>query len=300
MKPWASLALTAAACATVANCKLPWTPAAGGASQVVATVQGRQITKEDLDAEMAGTSAPDAAHRQGAEASALRDMIARDIMAKAARAQGLDRTPAFRRQVARLTDTLLAQALQEKLAASPPPASRTQALAFMAGHPDLFAQRKIFTLDQIRLAPPSDPGLLKALSGLTSLDQIAAALAQSKTPFQRDTAQLDAIGAAPALVEALTKAPPGQLFVLPQGPILSINQIKATRVEPFSGEPAIAYAQKILTTQSDRGALQNGLKALFVKAAKQVKVAKGYELANPTLDLDSPSITSPTKPPSGG
>jgi EpsD family peptidyl-prolyl cis-trans isomerase len=266
----------------------------------VATVEGRQITKAELDAEMAGAPAPDAAHRPGAEANVLRDIIARDIMAKAARAQGLDRTPAFRREAARLTDTLLAQALQEKLAAAPPPTTRAQAMAFMGAHPDLFAQRKIFVLDQIRMAPPSDPTLLKALSGLTSLDQIAVALAQSKTPFQRDTAQLDAIGAAPALVEALAKAPPGQLFVLPQGAILSINQIKATRVEPFAGEPAITYAQKILTTQADRGAVQNGLKALFAKAAKQVKVAKGYELANPTLNLDAPVLASPAKPVSGG
>jgi EpsD family peptidyl-prolyl cis-trans isomerase len=267
---------------------------------VVATVQGRQITKADLDAEMAGAPPPDAAHRQGAEASALRDIIARDIMAGAARAQGLDRTPDFRREEARLSDTLLARALQEKLAAAPPPTTRAQALAFMGAHPDLFAQRKIFALDQIRLAPPSDPNLLKALSGLTSLDQIAGALAQSKTPFQRDTAQLDAVGAAPNLVEALVKAPPGQLFVLPQGAILSINQIKAVRVEPFSGEPAIAYAQKVLSTQADRGAVQNGLKALFAKAAKQVKVAKGYELANPTVNLDTPAPAAPPRPGSGG
>jgi EpsD family peptidyl-prolyl cis-trans isomerase len=300
MKPWAKLALSAAACVVLTDCKLPWTAAAGGGSQVVATVQGRQITKADLDAEMAGAPAPDAAHLQGAEANALRDMIARDIMARAARAQGLDRTPAFRREVTRVSDTLLAQALQEKLATTPPPTTRAAAMAFMGAHPDLFAQRKIFTLDQIRLAPPSDPALLKALSGLTSLDQIAAALAQSKTPFQRDTAQLDAVGAAPALVEALAKAPPGQLFVLPQGAILSINQIKATRTEPFTGEPAIAYAQKVLTTQADRGAVQNGLKVLFAKAAKQVKVAKGYELANPTLDLATPPVASPAKPVSGG
>ncbi len=300
MKPWASAALTAAACLALAECKLPWAPTAGAAPQVVATVQGRQITKEDLDVEMAGSPAPDTAHRRGAEANALRDIIARDIMAGAARAQGLDRTPAFRREEARVTDTLLAQAFQEKLAAAPPPPTRAQALAFMGAHPDLFAQRKIFALDQIRLAPPSDPALLKALSGLTSLDQIVAALSQSKTPFQRDTAQLDAVGAAPALVDALVKAPAGQLFVLPQGAILSINQIKATRVEPFTGEPAIAYAQKVLTSQADRGAVQNGLKALFAKAAKQVKVAKGYELANPTLNLVTPSLASPAKPGSGG
>jgi hypothetical protein len=248
---------------------------------------------------MAGGLASDAAHRQGAEANALRDIIARDIMASAARARGLDRTPAFRREEVRITDTLLAQALQQKLAATPPPTTRAEALAFMGAHPDLFAARKIFTLDQIRLAPPADPALLKALSGLTSLDQIAAALAQSKTPFQRDTAQLDAVDAAPALVEALAKAPPGQLFVLPQGAILSINQIKATRIEPFAGEPAIAYAQKVLTTQANRDAVQNGLKALFAKAAKQVKVAKGYELANPTLDLNAPSRANPAKPASG-
>jgi len=300
MKRWASLALTVSACVALADCKLPWTQNEGGGPQVVATVQGRQITKEDLDAEMAGAPASDATHRQGAEANALRDMIARDIMARAARAQGLDRTPAFRREEARITDTLLAQALQQKLAAAPKPMTRAQALAFMGAHPDLFAARKIFTLDQIRLAPPSDPSLLKALSGLTSLDQIAAALAQSKTPFQRDTAQLDAVGAAPALVEALAKAPPGQLFVLPQGAILSINQIKSTRIQPFAGEPAIAYAQKVLTTQADRGAVQNGLRDLFAKAAKQVKVAKGYELANPTLNLDAPSLANPTKAASGG
>lgn len=300
MKPWANAALTAAACVALADCKPPWTPAAGAGPQVVATVQGRRIMKEDLDLEMAGAAPPDAAHRQAAEASALRDIIARDIMARAARAQGLDRTPAFRREEARVTDTLLAQALQEKMAAAPPPITRAQAMAFMGAHPDLFAQRKIFSLDQIRLAPPSDPSLLKALSGLTSLDQIAAALSQAKTPFQRDTAQLDAVGAAPALVEALAKAPPRQLFVLPQGPILSINQIKATRIEPFTGEPAIAYAQKILTTQADRGAVQNGLKVLFAKAAKHVKVAKGYELANPTLNLDTPGLASPVKPGSGG
>jgi EpsD family peptidyl-prolyl cis-trans isomerase len=300
MKPWASVALAATACVALADCKLPWTPAAGAAPQVVATVQGRQITKEDLDAEMAGSPPPDAAHRQAAEANALRDMIARDIMAKAARAQGLDRTPAFRREEARVSDTLLARSLQEKLASAPPPTTRAQALSFMGAHPDLFAQRKIFTLDQIRLAPPSDPTLLRTLSGLTSLDQIAAALTQSKTPFQRDTAQLDAVSAAPALAEALAKAPPGQLFVLPQGSILSINQIKATRVEPFTGEPAIAYAQKVLTTQADRGAVENGLKALFARAAKQVKVAKGYEMANPTLNLDAPSSPGPIKAPSGG
>jgi len=300
MKRWASMALTVAACGALADCKLPWTQNAVAGRQVVATVQGRLITKEDVDAEMAGGPASDAAHRRGAEASALRDIIARDIMAKAARAQGLDRTPAFRREEARITDALLAQALQQKLAAAPAPTTRAEALAFMGAHPDLFAARKIFTLDQIRLAPPSDPSLLKALSGLTSLDQIAAALAQSKTPFQRDTAQLDAVSAAPALVEALAKAPPGQLFVLPQGAILSINQIKAARVEPFAGEPAIAYAQKVLSSQADRGAVQNGLKAIFAKAAKQVKVAKGYELANPTLDLDAPALASPAKPASGG
>jgi EpsD family peptidyl-prolyl cis-trans isomerase len=292
MNPWAKLALIAGACAALADCKPPW-PTAPARDPVLATVGGRKITAEDLKAEMATAPATDAAHRKMAEESVLRDMIARDILAQAARAQGLDKTAAFQRDKARLVDTLLVQSLQRKLAATAAAPTPAQAQAFMASHPDIFAQRKIFTLDQIRMAPPSDPALVKALGGQTSLDQIAQILTRNKVAFQRNAASLDALGAQPELVEALAKVPPGQLFVLPQGGVLAVNQIIGAKTVPFTGPEAQAYAQKILSAEGTQTAVQSGLKAIFVKSAKQVKIAKGYEASDPVASLGPPASLAP-------
>lgn len=280
----ARLTLVAGACAAVAACKLPW-PTPAPRDPVIATVGSSRITKGDLAAEMANAPNADPARRQAMEQSVLRDMIARDILAQAAHAQALDKTPAFQRDRTRLVDNLLAQALQRKLAASAAAPGQVQTEQFMTSHPDIFAQRKIFTLDQIRMAPPSDPALVKTLGEQTSLDQIAALLTLHKVPFQRAAASLDALGAQPELVEALAKVPPGQLFVLPQGGALSVNVIMGAKTVPFVGPEADAYAQKILTAQNTQAAVQSGVKAIFVKAAKTVKLTKGYEAADPVAAL---------------
>lgn len=284
MTPLARVTLVVGACATLGACKLPW-PTTAPRDPVIATVGSSRITKGDLDAEMATAPPADPARREAMEQSVLRDMIARDILADAAHDQGLDRTPAFQREKTRLLDTLLAQTLQRKLAASVGPPSQVQTEQFMAGHPDIFAQRKIFALDQIRMAPPSDPALVKTLGGQTSLNQIALVLAAHKVPFQRAATSLDALSAQPELVGALVKVPAGQLFVLPQGGVLSVNVITGVKTVPFTGPEADAYAQKVLTSQNTQTAVQSGVKAVFLKAAKKVKLAKGYEAADPVAAL---------------
>ena len=300
MKQIASLFLAAAACLALADCRLHREETNSAHSPVVATVGRQKITLDALNAEMTAPSPRDPGAHQAAADATLRNMIARDILSQAARRRGLDKTPTFERAKARIVDTMLVQALEQRLAAEAPPPTRAQAQQFMAARPDTFARRKIFVLDQLRMARPSDPALIAALGPMKSLDQIAALLTANRVPFQRDTAKLDAVGADPALIAALAKLPAGELFVLPQGQILSVNQIKGSSVVPFTGEPAIAYAQKTLAAQQSQSAVQVGLKALFVKAAKQVKLAKGYAGADPMAALTSPSAARAVSAPNTG
>ena len=284
---------------TLASCKTPWKAGSAPGAQVVASVGPQKVTLDDLRAEMPGPPPADAIARKAAEDSTLRNIVARDILARAARERGLDRTPSFQRAEARIIDTMLVQALQQKLAADVPAPTRVQAQAYVAQHPDIFARRKIFVLDQIRMARPSDPALVKALAPLKTLDQIAALLTQYRTPFQRDTARLDAVGANPALVGAVASLPAGELFVLPDGAVLSVNRVVQTVVVPFGGEPAIAYAQKTLSEQNIQVGVQAKLKALFAQAEKRVKFAKGYSGADPMAAFGSgpPRLSAP--PPGG-
>ena len=96
--------------------------------QVVATVDGDEITMRELRAELAGMTFPDANARKAAEQAALQSIINRKLVAKAALEAELDKTPDFALQKERANELLLAQALQKKIVdeARPPRARKPE------------------------------------------------------------------------------------------------------------------------------------------------------------------------------
>src|SRR5271165_576732 len=130
--------------------------------QVVANVDGREVTLRELNAEMGTATYPDPKARKAAEQVALRNIVARIILADAARAQGLDKTPDFALQKQRAIDTVLAQALQQKLISTVPQPTKEEAQSYISAHPDIFLERKVFVVDQIRM-PRVPLQVLKAL-----------------------------------------------------------------------------------------------------------------------------------------
>ncbi len=272
-------------------------PGLGGAqanppSPVIATVAGEKITKADLDAEIVAESpsgqAP-ATLDQSARDLALRGLIARRLLANAARAQGLDRTADYRETKARLEDSLLANALQDKFAATAKPPTDADVQAYMAAHPASFAARRIFGVDQMRFARPNDPALVQRMSAAASLDGLAAVLTAAHIPFQRTHVQVDGAAANPDLVEAMSKLPPGALFVLPASGLVTVNAVVGASVQPFTGAPAVAYARHILEAEARQTAVRQGLDAVFAKAAREVKTTKPYSVGNLSPSPPPPS-----------
>ena len=101
--PFACLALTACDLGKAKEAKAP-------AGQVVATVDGEEITARELRAELQGMSFPSPQARKSAEQAALQSIIDRKLLAKAAEEAKLDETPDFALQKAlRLTVTNLLQ-----------------------------------------------------------------------------------------------------------------------------------------------------------------------------------------------
>ena len=116
----------------------------------------------------------------------------------------------------RLEDGLLVQALQTKISGGMPAITKEDADRFVAAHPDIFAQRKVFTIEFIRMQRPSDPNIVKSFEPLKTLDQIEAVLKQDKIPYQRSTGNLDAVGADPRMIDAIVKLPAGRGLRHPQ------------------------------------------------------------------------------------
>jgi len=262
--------------------------------QVVATVDGREITLRELNAEMGTAAYPDPKTRKAAEQTALRNIVARTVLANAAREQGLDKTPDFALQKQRAIDSVLAQSLQQKLITSVPQPTKEEAQSFVGSHPDIFLERKVFVVDQLRMPRVPLP-VLKSLEPLKTMEEIEAVLSKDNIPHQRGDATLDAVGADPRLVDFILKLPPNEVFVLPSNDGLLVNRVKETKVIPFTGDPATEYAIKWLTRQRTQESVSRSFNQLLAASASKIQFNKDYAPPKP-VKTSGPPEAAPAAP----
>jgi EpsD family peptidyl-prolyl cis-trans isomerase len=245
--------------------------------QVVATVGSREITRRELQAEMGAAAAATPAAQKAAEQLALRRIIQRVILANAAKQQGLDKNPNFALLSQRADETILAELLESKTAASVPAPSAEEIQQYQQTHPDQFAQRKIFDVDQIRISQPSDPQLAKKLEPFKTLSDIVNYLNQNHIVYQRGPNVMDASAQSPDLLKAILALPPQEVFILSSSNQIFVSEITNTRVEPMTGEAATKYAQNVLKSQHVQDAVLKQLNNIIARANPSVKVAKEFE-----------------------
>ena len=245
--------------------------------QVAATVGTHEITIRELQSEVSTLPpAPPAAQKQQQQA-ALNLIIQRTILADAARKQGIDKDPNFLLLSQRTNDALLVRQLEAKIAAAVPASSQEEISQFQNANPDMFAQRKIFDVEQIRMAEPADQSVIKKLEPLKTLDQIADFLTQNKISFQRGTSSIDALGQNPKLVSAIVALPPQEVFIINAGNQVLINLVHATRVQPFTGDTANKFAGNYLRAQHTQDAVRRQMGILLAAAQRDVRFAKQYQ-----------------------
>jgi EpsD family peptidyl-prolyl cis-trans isomerase len=277
MKLRIGLVLGASACLLVAGCgnKAP-------SGQVAATVDGKEITMIDLRNEMGGFKAPDAKTRKAAEQAALDQIVTRKLLATAARDQKLDKTPEYAQEKDRLEDLLLVRLWQNRIAKAVPQPSKDEVDRFIAENPDLYAAHKVLLLDQIQMPRVNDPALYNELKPLKTLPEVAALLTSKKIPYRQGTAQMDAFSVPPQVLSQILKLPSDDVFVLPQGNVITISHVNEVRVTPVPAEAATKHATQYLRTTRAQEAVQRELSsALARERAKKgmVEYAKAYQPA---------------------
>ena len=247
---WAS-AVAIVACVAVSACRLPWQPAEAPTpkGQVVAVVKGEEITLTDLRTELAGAVGATPEAQKQVEQQGLEQIIGRKLLANAAHDQGLDKTPDFAVQKKRADETVLALLLQRKIAGQVPPPTRDEAEHFVAEHSEMFAQRRFLVVDQIRMKRPPDAQKLKELEPLKTMEDVEAWLVKQRVDYDRTVDTIDTLTSDARLIDFITKLPPAEVFVVPRGDVLLVNQIRETRSLPVTGDRAVNYALEAMRNQ---------------------------------------------------
>lgn len=244
--------------------------------QTVATVNGKDVTVHQLNAELMGVNLPEGEQRKQVEQAALQAVIGRQILADIARERGIDKSPSYLMQQRRANEALLVQMLRSDIASRIPPPTREDAEAYMRANPDLFAQRKIYQLDQIQFATPDDMNKVRRLEPLQTMEQVEQQLIQDRIEYRRGNARLDSVGTNPDLIRQIARLPEGEIFVVPQQGAIVASRITGVQVVPFEGEQAINYAMNLVQNQRMQQATERELKAKIEEARKTINYQKGF------------------------
>jgi EpsD family peptidyl-prolyl cis-trans isomerase len=276
------IAATGMSLLALAGCSKSGKPPEG---QVVATVDGKDVTIHELTAEIAqipnqGGDAP----RKLVESVALARVIERKMLVQEATKRKLDQNPQFLLARQRTEETLLVQALQADIVQKVTATPRENAQKFVADNPQVFGDRKIFTLDQIQFLRPANIDQLPLKDAKTMAD-VEKILVDANIEYRRAPQQLDSLTVNPALtteIVRLTSVANPEPFMFadqPAGapaPIIYVNSVTNSKTQPFTGERAIAYAQNILQRQETQKRLATELKTFQEAYKAKVVYGKGY------------------------
>lgn len=252
--------------------------------QVVARLNGEDITQLEVQAELAATPLPPNIERRDAERIALNNIITRRMLMNEAKARKLDQTPQFQQQQRRTSEQLFVQALAADIARKVEDPTMNDADNFIRENPSLFAQRKIFILDQIQFVRPENVNELP-LGQAKTMAEVEKVLSDARIEFRRLPATLDSLGANPAFIAEVVKVldrNPREVFVFANqqpgqpAPIITVNQVTETRIVPFTGDRARQFATNFLRNQSVQQALAAEVQRQQEAAKAQVVYQEGW------------------------
>ena len=257
--------------------------AAGGChkqtgGQVVAVVNGDEITQQQLNAELRGANLPQGADKKAVLSQVLQKLVERQLLVQQAKSEGIDKSPEYLEQVRRAQDNLALNLLAAKLSkkiALPDNAAITQ---FISANPTLFVARKRYALDQIVFAVPANAAkIVHDLQPAHTLDDVAGVLSANGIKFTRGKGQLDSASVPPEFANRIAALPAGEPFVVPSNGRMVASVITSATTTPTPAEQAAPAAMNLLRQK----AVSNAMQARLATAKSAAKIEYGEGFAPP-------------------
>lgn len=258
---------------------------AGPSGEVVATVNGKEITNQDLVAEARAGNNPHPDRR-----ALLQEVVARVLLSQSAHEQKLDAYPGYPSDLVRIQQSFLAEKALQKLLKAPAPPTPAAIAAFEAANPYLFASRAKLGLNEIRFETSDN---MKSLQGADDLAAVIAKLKAVNATFEQKTQTMDTAQMPAALSAHLVDAPLNQLQFFREGNTVLGVVVVARDPITLTPDQNAAIATQLMV----KGAAENQVKAAVdqLKAKANIVYQKGYAPPAPA----KPGVAPPSNATSG-
>lgn len=266
--------------------------------QVVAIVNGEEITLTELNAEIADLNVPQSADKNQVRAQVLQRMVDRRLLVQAAKEAGLDRDPNYLTQERRMQEQLLVSMFGKKAMDTIKVPEQAALDRFIASRPGAFAERKRYMLNQLVLEIPSDPKRLQSLESAKSLDEVASQLTAMGIAFQRTNGALDSANVPPQVLARIQALPPGEPFIVPNGNRLVVSVIAGSESVALPTDQARQLAVQAMRNEELNKIGESRLKE--AKAKAKIEYQAGFEpKAAPGAAQGTPAAAGNAAAPAG-
>ena len=239
------------------------------ATQVAAKVNADEITVHQVNYILARN--PNVKPEAAVEAK--REILDRLIEQQLAKQESieskLDRSPDTLQAIEAARSEILARAYLERIAATQPRPTEEEVKKYYAEHPELFARRRVFSLEEILVAPQEGlaAGLREQVAKARSMQDVAGWLKSRDAKFAVNSGVRAAEQIPLELLPKLQEMKDGaiQLFEAGDGRI-DVIRIVASKPVPVDEAAAMPRIQQFLFNQRSREAVAKEMKRLKDKA----------------------------------
>lgn len=285
--PGAALAIAAVAFLSACNADKK------AATQLAAKVNGDEISVHQVNNALSQTRAVPAEKRDGVRRQVLDKLIYQQLAVQQAVEQKLDRSPEVVMAIDAARRDVLTRAYLAKVAGAVASPDAEEARKYYAAHPELFAERRIFNMQEIGIPPGAVAvdSLRQAAAG-KSMEEIAAWLKSRNIAFASKAERRSAEQIRPEVLTMLQALKDGQTAVVdsPQG--VAVIRVAASVAAPLDEAAALQAIQQFLASQQAREAIAQDMERLkakakieylndFAGAAEPALAAPGTSVANP-------------------
>ncbi|MGQ2964744.1 EpsD family peptidyl-prolyl cis-trans isomerase [Methylophilus sp.] len=269
---------------------------AKGSTQVVAKVNGDEITVHQLNFALSKAGKIDQAQLKPASEKVLQQMVDVELLKQKALAAKLDRDPNVLQVLEATRQQLLAQAYMQKVAAKQAQPSSDDIKKFYDTHPELFSERNVYVIQEFVVkdgnqhASEIEAGITPAKTG----DELGKWLKDNNYVFTANASRKAAEQLPLDLLKKLNTLKSGDTLIV-KGPdalvLLFLAKVDRQPVEVDKAKPVI---QQYLVNAGQQTLIKNEVAAL----RKEAKVEFFGDFS--TLTLDSKPAAVPATAPVAG
>lgn len=242
--------------------------------QVAAVVDGEEVTLAEINAELANMRVPENADKKAMQKLALQRVVERKLLANNAKQDGIAETPEFIIRQQQLEDALLVQMLTQKVARTVKVPADSAVDKFMADNPNMFANRSILIVDQIRFVTPARDDYMKPLAAAQTMPAVTSTLDQLGIKYERQNSEIDTAQLPGQMVDKIRAVPAGEPFVVPADGFITVSLITGQRPAALPATAARPAAVAATRNKTLSDLLQKRLTS--EKAQADIKYQPGF------------------------